>query len=64
MRFPRQHHLVQHLIARYKLPVSPFPIHAADTFIYLNGKRVRRSELIDTSFALPPSETSARSEAP
>src|SRR5258706_5983104 len=27
MRFLRQHHFVQHLIARYKLTTSPFPIH-------------------------------------
>ena len=44
MRFPRQHQLVQHLIARYQLPTNAFPLYDADTFIYLNGKGVRRSE--------------------
>jgi monoamine oxidase len=50
MRFPRQHQLVQHLITRYKLPTSPFAIYDADTFIYLNGKGVRRSQFTAETF--------------
>jgi monoamine oxidase len=51
MRFPRQHRLAQHLIhARFKLPTQPFGMEDQDTFIYLNGKGVRRSEFNATSF--------------
>ncbi|HUF38666.1 MAG TPA: FAD-dependent oxidoreductase [Anaerolineales bacterium] len=45
MRFPKQHKLGQHLIhERFKLKTQPFPMYDADTFIHLNGTRVRRSE--------------------
>ena len=59
MRFPKQHVLGQHLIhERFKLKTSPFPMYDADTFIYLNGKRVRRSDFGEASFEfnLPPQE--------
>jgi monoamine oxidase len=45
MRFPQGHHLAQHLIQeRFKLPTRPFPMYDADTFIYVNGARLRRSD--------------------
>lgn len=45
MRFPRQHKLAQYLIhERFKLATRPFPMHDEDTFIYVNGSRMRRSE--------------------
>ena len=45
MRFPRQHKLAQHLIhERFKLATQPFPMYDEDTFIYVNGSRMRRSE--------------------
>jgi monoamine oxidase len=45
MRFPLQHPLVQWLINdKFKLATRPFPMYDADTFIYLQGKGVRRSE--------------------
>lgn len=45
MRFPRQHKLAQHLIQeRFKLETRPFPMYDEDTFIYLNGIALRRSE--------------------
>ena len=51
MRFPRQHRLGQHLIhERFKLATTPFPMDDEDTFIYLDGKRVRRSEFSAASF--------------
>jgi monoamine oxidase len=54
MRFPRQHHLAQHLIhERFKLPTKPFGMDDQDTFIYLNGRAVRRSEFGATSFDIP-----------
>ena len=51
MRFPRQHHLAQHLIHdRFGLATEPFGMEDQDTFIYLHGKSVRRSEFTGTSF--------------
>ncbi len=51
MRFPRQHKLGQHLINdRFRLKTSPFPMFDEDTFIYLNGQSVRRSEFHAASF--------------
>lgn len=45
MRFPRQHKLAQHLIEeRFKLVTRPFPMEDEDTFIYVNGVALRRSE--------------------
>ena len=45
MRFPKSHRLAHHLIQdRFKLATSPFPMYDADTFIYVNGHRVRQSE--------------------
>lgn len=45
MRFPKAHRLAQYLIQeRFKLETRPFPMHDADTFIYLDGRRSRRSE--------------------
>lgn len=59
MRFPRQHKLAQYLIHdRFKLATRPFPMYDEDTFIYVNGTRLRRSEFhpdkID--FSLPAHE--------
>jgi monoamine oxidase len=59
MRFPRQHRLAQHLIhERFKLPTKPFGMDDQDTFVYLQGKAVRRSAFTATSFDfhLPPGE--------
>src|SRR5688500_16875615 len=59
MRFPRQHRLGQHLIhERFQLPTKPFGMDDQDTFIYLHGKAIRRSEFGAGSFdvALPPGE--------
>ncbi len=59
MRFPRQHHLAQHLIHdRFRLATKPFGMDDQDTFIYLQGKGVRRSEFSAGTFDfnLPPSE--------
>ena len=54
MRFPRQHHLAQHLIHdRFGLPTRPFGMEDQDTFIYLHGKGVRRSEFNASSFDVP-----------
>ena len=51
MRFPRQHHLAQHLIhERFGLATKPFGMEDQDTFIYLHGKAVRRSEFNAASF--------------
>ncbi|NJD29608.1 MAG: FAD-dependent oxidoreductase [Chloroflexi bacterium] len=64
MRFPRQHRLGQHLIhERFKLPTQPFGMDDQDTFVYLHGKAVRRSEFGGASFEvpLPPAE---RGKAP
>ncbi len=59
MRFPRQHALAQHLIQeRFQLPTRPFPMYDEDTFIYLNGIAVRRSQFDpgQMNFDLPPHE--------
>jgi monoamine oxidase len=59
MRFPAQHHLGQHLIHdRFNLKTTPFPMYDEDTFIYLAGQAVRRSEFTTSSydFNLPPAE--------
>ena len=51
MRFPRQHHLAQHLIHdRFGLATKPFGMEDQDTFIYLHGKGVRRSEFDADTF--------------
>jgi monoamine oxidase len=51
MRFPRQHALAQYLIHdRFGLETRPFPMYDEDTFIYLHGRRVRRSEFQPNSF--------------
>ncbi len=60
MRFPQQHHLAQHLIReRFKLATQPFPMYDQDTFIYLQGQAVRRSEFKTDmfDFDLPAHET-------
>ncbi|MCA9972147.1 MAG: FAD-dependent oxidoreductase [Anaerolineales bacterium] len=59
MRFPRQHKLAQHLIqTRFQLPTRPFPMFDADTFIYVNGTALRRSEFHPdkVDFRLPAHE--------
>ncbi|HEY6609382.1 MAG TPA: FAD-dependent oxidoreductase [Candidatus Limnocylindria bacterium] len=54
MRFPRQHHLGQHLIhERFKLATQPFPMSDDDTWIYLQGRGVRRSDFTADSFEFP-----------
>ena len=46
MRFPRQHHLGQHLIhERFGLATTPFGMEDEDTFIHLNGRAVRRRDV-------------------
>jgi monoamine oxidase len=51
MRFPRQHRLAQHLIhERFGLETKPFGMEDQDTFLFLQGKAVRRSEFTSTSF--------------
>jgi monoamine oxidase len=51
MRFPKQHHLGQHLIhERFGLKTTPFGMVDEDTFIYLNGRGVRRSAFGAESF--------------
>jgi monoamine oxidase len=51
MRFPRQHLLAQHLIhERFALGTKPFGMEDQDTFLFLQGKAVRRSEFTSTSF--------------
>lgn len=59
MRFPHQHPLVQWLIQdKFKLKTKPFAMYDEDTFIYLQGKAVRRAEFsIDMfDFELLPHE--------
>lgn len=59
MRFPRQHRLGQYLInERFKLDTRPFPMYDEDTFIFVNGVRLRRSEFHPDkiNFNLPPHE--------
>ncbi|MET0773838.1 MAG: FAD-dependent oxidoreductase [Candidatus Limnocylindrales bacterium] len=54
MRFPRQHHLGQHLIHdRFGLATRPFPMSDDDTWIHLQGRGVRRSEFGASSFDFP-----------
>jgi monoamine oxidase len=51
MRFPKQHHLGQHLIHdRFGLKTTPFGMVDEDTFVYLDGRGVRRSEFGAESF--------------
>ncbi|SDG70241.1 monoamine oxidase [Lentzea fradiae] len=51
MRFPEQHPLVQWLIKdKFGLETKPFPMYDEDTFIYLQGKGVRRRDFDSTSF--------------
>ncbi|GAA1296476.1 NAD(P)/FAD-dependent oxidoreductase [Saccharothrix xinjiangensis] len=51
MRFPEQHPLVQHLIKeRFKLATAPFPMYDEDTFVYLQGKGVRRRDFSADQF--------------
>jgi monoamine oxidase len=64
MRFPRQHHLGQHLIhERFGLGTTPFPMYDEDSFIHLNGRLVRRAEFDAATFDyhLPENE---RGKAP
>ncbi|MFO7683938.1 MAG: FAD-dependent oxidoreductase [Chloroflexota bacterium] len=59
MRFPRQHALGQYLIhERFKLATRPFPMFDEDTFIYLNGVGLRRSQFhpAKANFRLPLEE--------
>jgi monoamine oxidase len=59
MRFPKQHRLGQHLIhERFKLATTPFPMYDEDSYIYLNGRLVRRAEFDAASFdySLPDGE--------
>jgi monoamine oxidase len=59
MRFPRQHRLAQHLIHdRFGLATKPFGMDDQDTFIYIQGKGVRRSEFTASTFdfGLPEGE--------
>ncbi len=64
MRFPRQHRLGQHLIhERFRLATRPFGMDDQDTFVYLQGKAVRRSEFSATSFDIPL-PASERGKAP
>ena len=66
MRFPHQHRLGQYLInERFKLKTSPFPMYDEDTFIHLNGTRVRRSEFGAETFDydLPGGRARARHRA-
>jgi monoamine oxidase len=59
MRFPAHHLLGQHLIhERFKLPTAAFPMYDGDTFVVLDGKKVRRSEFTASSFdyGLPENE--------
>jgi monoamine oxidase len=45
MRFPLQHPMVRWLIHdKFKLHTEPFPMYDGDSFIFLQGKGVRRSE--------------------
>ncbi len=54
MRFPRQHHLGQHLIhERFRLPTMPFPMSDEDSFVHLNGTSVRRSAFTPDSYDFP-----------
>ncbi|HET9851785.1 MAG TPA: FAD-dependent oxidoreductase, partial [Candidatus Limnocylindrales bacterium] len=51
MRFPRQHPLGQHLIhERFQLPTKSFGMDDQDTFVYLQGRGVRRSQFSGGSF--------------
>ena len=64
MRFPRQHHLAQHLIhERFGLATKPFGMEDQDTFIYLHGKGVRRSEFNAASFDIDLPGAEARQGA-
>jgi monoamine oxidase len=59
MRFPNQHHLEQQLINdRFKLAARPIPMYDEDTFIYVNGTSLRRSEFHPdkVDFSLPDHE--------
>jgi len=59
MRFPLQHPMVSWLIHdKFKLATKPFPMYDKDTFIYLQGKGVRRSEFHTGlfNFDLAPNE--------
>lgn len=57
MRFPRQHHLGQHLIhERFKLQTTPFPMADDDTWVWLGGRGVRRGAFTSDSFAFPLAE--------
>lgn len=65
MRFPRQHHLVQHLIQqRYKLKTEPFLMYDEDTLIYIRGNLVKRKNFSPSFYeeGLPPHEKGMRME--
>lgn len=66
MRFPKQHRLGQHLIHdRFRLPTTPFGMEDPDTFVHLNGRSVRRSQVTLDSFdfRLPEHELGRDPEA-
>lgn len=51
MRFPRQHELATYLIHEmFQLETKPFPMYDEDTFIYMQGRAVRRSEFTPDTF--------------
>ncbi|MBW4721973.1 flavin monoamine oxidase family protein [Saccharothrix obliqua] len=51
MRFPEQHPLVQWLIRdRFGLETRPFPMYDEDTFVFLQGKGVRRRDFDASAF--------------
>src|SRR5689334_8880753 len=59
MRFPKQHQLVQWLIQdKFGLATKPFPMYDEDTFIFLQGKGVRRQSFDagQFTFDLQPGE--------
>jgi monoamine oxidase len=59
MRFPLQHPMVRWLIhEKFKLETKPFPMYDEDSFIFLQGKGVRRSEFRSDlfDFDLTPDE--------
>ncbi|WP_197289396.1 flavin monoamine oxidase family protein [Saccharothrix sp. NRRL B-16348] len=52
MRFPQQHPLVSWLIEeKFKLATRPFPMYDEDTFVFLQGKGVRRRDFSADQFS-------------
>ena len=65
MRFPRQHHLGQHLIhERFGLATRPFPMTDDDTWIHLQGRGVRRREFTATPRSTSRSPTTSGASRP